>query len=113
MVEEHSGPTSEQMVQEMVTRIARQFRPKQIILFGSRARGQERASSDFDLLIVAPSTEPRWRRTVPVYRLLSGLGVPKDIIWWTPEEVAEWRGIKSHFINSALRDGRVVYEEPT
>ena len=75
-----------------------------------RARGDEHSSSDYDLLIIAPSDQPRLQRTIPIYRLLAGLGVPKDIVWWTPEEVAEWRGVKSHFINTALREGRVLYE---
>jgi hypothetical protein len=52
---------------------------------------------------------PRWRRTVPVYRLLAGLDVSKDIVWWTPEEIAEGQGVKSHFINTALREGKVLY----
>jgi hypothetical protein len=59
---------------------------------------------------VAPSDQPRWQRTVPVYRAWAGLGVPKDIVWWTPEEIEEWRGVKSHFINTALREGKVLYE---
>ncbi|RLC91516.1 MAG: nucleotidyltransferase domain-containing protein, partial [Chloroflexi bacterium] len=36
-----------------------------------------------------------------------------DIVWWTPEEVEEWRGVRSHFINTALREGKVLYEKPT
>jgi len=108
---EPQGDTApERVVEEMVSRITEQLHPQRIILFGSRARGQARSDSDFDLLIIAPSTEPRWRRTVPVYRLLAGLGVPKDIVWWTPEEVAEWRDVKSHFIHTAIREGRVLYE---
>ncbi len=100
------------VIQEMVTRIAKRFHPSRIILFGSRARGEARHDSDFDLLIIAPSSEPRWRRAVPVYRLLAGLGVPKDIVWWTPEEIAEWREVKSHFIHTVLQEGKVLYEEP-
>lgn len=104
--------TSLEIVEGMVDRIVERFHPQKIILFGSRARGDARSESDFDLLIVAPSDEPRWRRTVPVYRLLAGLGVSKDIVWWTPEEIAEWQGVKSHFINTALREGKVLYEKP-
>lgn len=104
--------TSAEMIQRMTKQIVEHFHPWRIILFGSRARGNARSSSDFDLLIVAPSDEPRWRRTVPVYRLLAGMGAPKDIVWWTPEEIAEWQGVKSHFINSALREGKVLYEKP-
>ena len=49
---------------------------------------------------------------MPVYQALAGLGVPKDIVWWTPEEIAEWRGVKTHFINTVLREGIVLYENP-
>jgi predicted nucleotidyltransferase len=100
---------SMETVDRMVDRIVERFHPQKIILFGSHARGDARSGSDFDLLIVAPSDEPRWRRTVPVYRLLAGLGIPKDIVWWTPEEIAEWQGVKSHFINTVLREGKVLY----
>ena len=97
---------------EMTERIRRAVDPERVILFGSRARGDDGPGSDYDLLIVAPSDLPRWRRTVPIYRLLSGLGAPKDILWWTPDEVAQWRGVRSHFINTVLREGKVLYEKP-
>jgi predicted nucleotidyltransferase len=97
-------------VAQMVRRIVEAVDPDRIILFGSAARGEEGAESDIDLLVIAPSDQPRWRRTAPLYRLLAGMGVPKDIVWWTPDEVREWRGVTSHFITTAIREGRVVYE---
>lgn len=104
--------TVTEATEKMTRRIVERFRPQRIILFGSRARGSARPTSDFDLLIIAPSPEPRWQRVVPVYRALAGLGIPKDIVWWTPEEIAEWHGVKSHFINTVLREGKVLYENP-
>jgi predicted nucleotidyltransferase len=104
--------TNAETLEQITRRIVEGFHPQRLILFGSRARGDERRDSDIDLLIVAPSAEPRWRRAVPVYRALAGLGVPKDIVWWTPEEIAEWRGVKTHFINTVLREGIVLYENP-
>lgn len=95
-----------EVVAEMTARIRETIAPEKTVLFGSRARGEARTSSDFDLLIIAPSTLPRWQRTPSLYRLLAGLGVPKDIVWWTPEEVAEWRGVRSHFINTVLKSPR-------
>ena len=86
-----SAPKPDQLLAEITDQIVEHFDPQQIILFGSYARGEARAGSDLDLLIVAPSDEPRWQRVVPVYRLLVGLGVPKEIVWWTPDEIAEWR----------------------
>lgn len=101
----------EAVITEMADRIRRAVQPDRIVLFGSRARGGGAPGSDYDLLIVAPSPLPRWRRATPLYRLLAGMGVAKDIVWWTPDEVAEWRGVRSHFINTVLREGRVLYEK--
>ncbi len=100
----------EQLLREVVARIRRTVDPDRVVLFGSHARGDAGPESDLDILVVAPSALPRWKRTVPLYRALAGLGVPKDVVWWTPEEITEWRGVRSHFINTALREGRVLYE---
>ena len=96
---------------KMVERIREAVHPDRIILFGSRARGEETSTSDVDLLVVGPSDEPRWRRATPLYKLLAGMGVAKDIVWWTPEEIEEWREVPTHFINRVLSEGRVLYEK--
>lgn len=98
------------IIRRITRRIVDQYHPLRLILFGSRARGEAGVDSDYDLLIIAPNDSPRWQRTIPVYKTLAGLGAPKDIVWWTPEEVAEWQGVKSHFINTAMREGIVLYE---
>ena len=102
--------TADEVVTEMAERIRRAIDPDRIVLFGSRARGEGSPDSDYDVLIVAASDLPRWRRAAAMYGLLAGMGVPKEIVWWTPEEVAEWQGVRSHFINTALREGKLLYE---
>ncbi|MCY2931802.1 MAG: nucleotidyltransferase domain-containing protein [Planctomycetota bacterium] len=96
---------------EMADKIRRAVDPDRIILFGSRARGTADSRSDYDLLIVASSPLPRWHRAASLYRLLAGMGAAKDIVWWTPEEVDEWRAVRSHFITRILREGKVLYEK--
>ena len=98
------------VLDEITSIIVQEFHPQKLILFGSRARGEAQENSDYDLLIIAPSSEVRWKRTIPVYRLLAGLGVAKEVLWWTPEEIEEWRTAKSHPVSRALREGRVLYE---
>ena len=98
-------------VQEMVRRLAEAVQPERILLFGSHARGNAGPDSDVDLLVIAPSELPPWRRTPPLYRLLAGAGLPKDLLWYTAEEVADWQGVRSHFLTGALREGQVVYEK--
>lgn len=94
-----------------VDRILKAVRPLKIILFGSRARGDSNPRSDYDILIVAPSTLPRWRRTPKIYKELMGIRVPIDVIWWTPGEIRSWRNVPFHFINTVLGEGRVLYEK--
>ena len=44
---------------EIIRRILAAGEPQKIVLFGSRARGDARADSDYDLLLVEPSELPR------------------------------------------------------
>lgn len=101
----------EQVLAAVVNRLVEGLDPDKIVLFGSRARGDNRPDSDLDLLIIAPSTEKPHRRPIAAYRAVSDLIVPKDIVWYTPEEVQEWSGVKYHLATRALREGRVLYEK--
>lgn len=59
------------LMDEIVRRIVEVIHPEKVILFGSRARRETRPESDVDLLVIAESTEPRYRRSVPLYGALS------------------------------------------
>ncbi len=50
---------------EIVRRLVEATDPDQIVMFGSRARGDARPDSDLDLLIINDSDEPRHRRAIP------------------------------------------------
>ncbi len=96
---------------EIVKRILQVIDPEKILLFGSRASGSNRPNSDYDLLVVASSKIPRWKRPAPIYEALAGMGISKDIVWWTPEEIKYWKSIKHHFITTIIRDGKILYEK--
>ena len=101
----------EKILEEIVRRLVAALDPDRIILFGSRARGDARADSDVDLLIIKDSDEPTYRRAIPAYRALAGLAVPTDIIWRTSAEVEEWSGARNYVTTRALHEGRVLYEK--
>jgi predicted nucleotidyltransferase len=98
------------LLHEVVRRIRATAEPERIILFGSRARGEDRAASDLDLLIVLNTALPRHKRPLPFYRALAGLGVAKDIVVYTPEEVEDWKTASCSLVATALREGQVLYE---
>ena len=98
------------LMDEIVRRIVEVIHPEKVILFGSRARREARPESDIDLLVIAESTEPRYRRSVPLYGALSDILAPMDILVYSPEEVKEWSEVRQAFVTTAIREGRVLYE---
>jgi uncharacterized protein len=101
---------STELLTEIVQRLVNAFSPEQIILFGSHAYGNPNQDSDIDLLvIVAESDQPRYRRARAAYRALRGIGVPKDVIVMTRQEVEGKADIPSSFVSQALRKGIVLY----
>jgi predicted nucleotidyltransferase len=99
------------LVEQIINHIVATADPKKIILFGSRARGDSQSASDIDLLVIADSTLPRYRRAVPLYGVLSNIQLPMDILVFTPEEVDEWSGVRQAFVTTAVREGKVLYEK--
>ncbi len=107
---------TETVIEEMVEALVRAGDPERIILFGSYARGEAGADADVDLLVIEsePFGPQRSRREelTRLYRALQGMGVAKDILLYSAEELDYWRDSINHVIADALREGRVVYERP-
>ncbi|NJO83371.1 MAG: nucleotidyltransferase domain-containing protein [Blastochloris sp.] len=100
------------LLAEAVNRIRDVGDPIRIVLFGSHARQTARTNSDLDLLVVEESDLPRYRRAARYLRALTGLFPAKDVVVWTPSEIAAWSQVPNAFITTALREGRVLYEQP-
>ena len=105
--------TQDQTLQEIIKRVLAVGGPQKVILFGSRARGEAKPGSDYDLLVIEPSDLPRYRRAAKYRKALTGVCVAKDIVVWTPEEIAEWQNVPNAFITTALNEGVVLYEGQT
>ena len=97
---------------EIVQRIVQEIRPWKIILFGSRSRGTARPDSDFDILVIADSKEPRFRRAARLYGVLSDMIRPMDILVYTPQEVEDWGNVPQAFVTTTVREGKLLYENP-
>lgn len=98
----------------MVRAIVDEVDPEQVILFGSRARGDGRESSDVDLLVV--EAEPfgpdrsRHRELVRIHHALAGFRVPADVLVYSHDDVDYWRDSLNHVLARALREGKVLHE---
>ncbi len=105
---------TEECLQEIVDEIVHEVDPERVYVFGSYARGTARDDSDLDLLIVErePFSPKRSRRLemARLSRLLAQFRVPKDVLVYSTDEVAQWQSAKNHVVSHALREGRLLYE---
>ena len=61
----------ERRIADLSDRIAREFQPDKIILFGSYAHGQPRPDSDVDLLVVLPFEGRGFRKSLEILNRVS------------------------------------------
>ncbi len=96
-------------IEEVVGRIAAEFRPERIILFGSYARGVATADSDVDLLVILPfEGKPFWKAVEIMNRVDAPF--PLDLLVRLPDDTARRYALGDPLIHDALDHGRVLYE---
>ena len=107
---------AEDVLRPMVRAIVEEVQPEQIILFGSRARGDARPDSDIDLIVVESkpfgSSRSAYSEEVRLYRVLGRFDVPADVLVYSLADVEHWRDSLNHVLARALREGSVLYERP-
>jgi predicted nucleotidyltransferase len=107
---ESIAQVDDDILRTIVQRLVDAVHPDRIVLFGSRARGEARPDSDYDVLVVGPSRERLLDRISRLYDAVGAVGAGKDLIWYTQEEVEDWSNVKAAFTTTALREGRVLYQ---
>lgn len=101
-------------------RIAEQFNPDKIILFGSRARGDHRPDSDVDLLVILPFMRDRIEVAGAIRESIADIRpsrkyrtvASKDVVVATPEIIRLYGDVGTLVFYHALREGVVLYARP-
>jgi predicted nucleotidyltransferase len=99
----------QQTFQSIKATVSRFLPDAKVLLFGSRARGQETKDSDYDLLIVtndtfAPRVKMDWESKIRK-TLVAALKAPFDVIVASQNEVDEKKNLTGHIIQYAVREG--------
>ena len=98
-----------EQIEEFGRRIAREYHPDRVVLFGSHARGVQTADSDVDLLVILPFEGKAVYKSVEM-RLKLRPPFPVDMIVRTPEKVRERIKMGDGFMQEILENGKVLYE---
>lgn len=99
------------VIQPLIDRIVARWRPLQIWLFGSRARGDATPESDWDLFVVVDDDvaddelDPGVGR-----RLRRECGLRADVIPWRASEFAEFRTTPNNLAYEVTSDGVLLHE---
>ena len=95
----------------IVEKIVKAVNPKEIILFGSRARGEENPSSDIDLFIVQDSEVSNKEVRRKIDMLLWGRRFGIDLIVRKPDDVKRNLADRNPFYTENIySEGQVLYE---
>jgi len=77
-----------------------------IILFGSRARDEGDAASDYDVLVIEPAVENSAAESVRLRSVLDGLGAPIDVLVYGADVARSRAAVRGTVVERALREGR-------
>ena len=98
-------------IHELSRRIAEEFQPDKIILFGSYAYGVPTKDSDVDILVVLPFEGSGLRKAVDILVRVSP-EFPIDLIARRPDDAARYYAEHDPLICEAFDRGKVLYERP-
>ncbi len=96
-------------IKHVATRIGIEANAERVILFGSHARGEAGKNSDVDLMIIAESDLPRFKRSRKLYKLFRPYPFSMDLLVYTPLEVEKGKKSNLSFVSTVLREGETLY----
>ena len=96
-------------IKDFGMRIAREFHPERVILFGSFASDQANEDSDVDLLVIMDYEGKPWRTAACIRQTLRP-DFPMDLLVRTPEQVHQRIQMGDSFFKDITKRGTILYE---
>lgn len=104
------GSIDVQPIEPLLTRIVEEFRPLEVRVFGSRARGEAVETSDWDLFVVVPDDLAAADDMFAGYRLRRETRTRADVILCPISEFLEDRDTPNTMAYEAAHHGVAIYE---
>ncbi len=95
---------------EILRRVVDAYQPERVYLFGSMARGDADADSDYDLMLIVPDdATPERRDSDLAYNALRGTGLAADVLVWTRDQFDRRTHVVASLPATILREGRLLH----
>jgi len=105
-----SPDLADPIASEIVKRLVAALAPERIYLFGSRARGDAREHSDYDVLVVVRERRgPGLAMEQHAHRALWQIGAPVDVVVVTADYYRWMQGAKASLPATVEREGCLLY----
>jgi len=103
------GQRTDARIEDFVARVRRKYRITQAVFFGSRARGDYLADSDYDIVLVSPDFEGVFfsQRSALMYDFWQHWPLEIEPLCYTPEEFEKKKGQIS-IVSEAVKEGVVL-----
>ena len=100
---------AQDVIDNLIARIKKVVEPKEVILFGSAARGLMAHDSDIDVLVVVLEGTHRMRTNQQIHMNLFGFGYPVDVLVATKEDLEKHKDNPGLIYRNILKEGKTVY----
>lgn len=99
----------DELAERIAKKIVEEIHPDKVILFGSRARGEDGPESDVDLAVVysGPKTKKDIRRQIN--RLFLDRDFSMDVFVITPDEMEKYRHVANTLAREVAERGVALY----
>ncbi|MDE3089698.1 MAG: nucleotidyltransferase domain-containing protein [Chloroflexota bacterium] len=106
-----ADPHARRVIDDIVTRLKKEYRPEKIILFGSYAYGKPTRDSDIDLFVIKDTVESPFERRITVRRIchMPKHHIPFQPLVVTPSEWAERLEMGDPFFREIQSKGETLY----
>ncbi|ODS35523.1 MAG: hypothetical protein A7315_14700 [Candidatus Altiarchaeales archaeon WOR_SM1_79] len=93
---------------KLIRNIIRNYKPEKIVLFGSRARGDEHEGSDVDLMLIK-ETNKRFIDRAPDVIRLNNTPLSLEPVIYTKTEFSKMLNEKNSFVMAIQEEGVILY----
>ena len=102
---------TEKQIQKIATKLAKEYHPEKIILFGSRAWGGAHGGSDIDLFVIKQSHQNPLELMREANRILFSRTFGIDVLVYTPQQLERRTKLGDPFLAKIMRSGKVLYDK--